>query len=194
MPMIGTDPEHNKVPNKLGQIAMQWNHIESLMRFALSSFVGGDKAEIITAHLNSTTFINIFTTLSNEFAPENLRPIIGHYVKFFERMREYRNYYIHGISYVDEQDGEAVGFLQTHTARGRLVLHQQAITLAELDACIADLDMMRTFFNRILDELVWGGSKKSLPGYRALVPEDMPTLPNKLNKPRWLQMERKSAP
>lgn len=182
---IGSDPEAHKVLSKLGQIAIEWNNIDALMRLLLSVFIGGgDKTDIITAHMNSPVFINMMKTFTAEYAPKDAQAHFTCLYEFYDRMREYRNYYIHGITNIAYEKDRPIGFAQSRSARGRLVLHQDSIDLTKLQGCLDNLDTLRAFLNRFLDEFLWGGNKKDLVGYLPLASIEIPPLPDKLQKPR----------
>jgi hypothetical protein len=182
---VGSDPEAHKVLSKLGQIAVEWNNVDALMRLLFSFFIGGgDKTDIVTAHLNSPVFINMMKTFTTEYAPKDVQGHFAHLYEFYDRMREYRNYYIHGIINIAYQEDRPIGFAQSHSAKGRLVLHQESIDLTKLQKCLDRLNSLRGFLNRFLDEFLWGGNKTHLIGYQPLSSIEMPPLPDKLQKPR----------
>lgn len=168
----------------LGRSVIAWNHFEASIEMIIYGLSGGGKrTDVLTAHMSSVTLANVLSTLANDFSSDQLQPHLLHLVEGFERLREYRNYYFHGIRLIGfTEAGEAEGLAQTTSARSRLTLHQASISIAQLNEFTAACRTALGHASAVITE-IWEVSKlpgAELPG----LPPEMPPLPDRMQKPR----------
>lgn len=89
----------------LGLVAMAWNGVELRMRDLIKAIVckgvfeSGRLAEIIVTELGTVGLTQALNCFSAEMPEEEseLSVAISHLVEMAERLKAYRNYYIHGV-------------------------------------------------------------------------------------------------
>jgi|SRR6185437_2030581 len=176
----------------LGALVVQWNHAEALLNALLSYLSGGGaRIEILAAHMNTVAVCQALRTLANDkLTDDDVAPHVIHYADCFERLREYRNYYVHGIKAVGISEGEAVGIAETVTARQRWTLHQLVLSIDDLRQTILLLTDLVRYGSNIMAHLMWTHNK-SLPisEENRSLSEKLP-LPDKLQKPRLFLLSR----
>lgn len=176
----------------LGILVVEWNHAESLLNTLLSFLSGGGtRVAILTAHMNTVAVCQALRTLANEkLADDDVAPHVLHYTDYFDRLREYRNYYIHGIKAVGFSEGEAVGIAETVTARERWTLHQLTLSVHDLRQSVELIIDLVRYGSKIMSHLMWTHNN-SLPipeQHRSL--SEKPPLPEKLQKPRLFLLDQ----
>ncbi len=184
---MAADPKRSEaeIYTALGEMLVKWNHVESLMRFLVVWMYGlGDKGDILTVHMGNTTLADALTTLTTEFGDETLKPHILHFVAYVDRVRAYRNYYAHGIAIVGFIDtGEPVGALQQMQARGQLILSQEQITVAKIQA-VTEMCQVASRYGSAISAHVMRDQDFQIPQTLLLSLQDKPQLPAQLTKPR----------
>lgn len=164
----------------IGEIVVQWNTLESILTLIVWQFTPDEKARLLTTHMGSSTLCDSARTLANDFTTEPTTGTILHFLEFFERMREYRNYYVHGARLSEDSEIQLVTF----SARSRRCAHQLAITKKECNAVNSDLCRLFLFGTSLLLYLAKEREPEPLhPLLRARLPEK-PPLPDRLQKPR----------
>jgi hypothetical protein len=127
-------PEHILFLARLGEIVVSWNQLQASLQLMVYRLAGGHRADILTAHMGAVSLSDGLRTLSTEFGPEELREHIAHFLELFDRLRAYRNHYVHAVLMIGRSDEDKpIGFAQTTIAKRRLMLHQASVTIDELD-------------------------------------------------------------
>jgi hypothetical protein len=164
----------------LGEVIVKWNHLEANTQVLLTAIVGGgDRISILTANLGNVALKEAITTFANEFASDEFKPHVLHYAEFFDRLREYRNWFTHSILAIGRtESGEAMGLSQTISAKRRLTLHQKPTGLAELSEFLDWLDTAHRFASELLCVVY------EMPGTKPLDSVTKPDLPDRLQRPR----------
>ena len=113
----------------LGALTVAWNKAENSLRQILITLCGeSPQIWILTAELSAIPLERALQSGATDIASPRLRPFIEHCIEWFDRLREYRNYYIHSITDVElHYSGEFVGMSWQTTAKRRLVIHQEFI-------------------------------------------------------------------
>jgi hypothetical protein len=142
---------------KLGLLALKWNNLEASAQLMVCGLAGGaGKIDILTGHMNGSALLDALQTLGAEFAPENLKPHIEYFVRLFERNRECRDYYIHGIrGIVQKEDGIPAGVAEFKTAKGRLVISEGKIGEEDIQSCIDNVRAAQEYGTHIVT-VIWG--------------------------------------
>lgn len=177
---------------ELGTLVMLWNRLEEFARLLirLVYYEHPDKSDILTAHMGTTSLCNTLRTLSSEFATPESHDRIMHYVTYLEIIREYRNYYVHGILGYEEGGG----YLQATSARSRYTLHHETITIEHLRTATRRCWRLHEYggalFEYLEDRLRAKRKKKTLQ----LQLPDKPPLPERLQKPRIMFRDEQFPP
>ena len=90
----------------LGAAVVAWNRVENSLRQMLITLCGaGPEIWILTAELSAIPLVRALNSGATDVACPRLRPFIEHCTEWFDRLREYRNYYIHSITDVSPHRG-----------------------------------------------------------------------------------------
>lgn len=158
---------------------------EGTMRGLLAHFIGSDsvreslKSRILTAELGTTGLADALRALAINVLPEDVGKSVSHAVDYFERVRSYRNYYVHGVTDIINSTSGPHGFIINFAAKGKLIEHRDIVSVADL-AFVTDHSMdLKNYVTIISAHLQWtvelfGGSRPPLP--------EPPQLPKKLTK------------
>ncbi|MBM7043584.1 hypothetical protein [Rhizobium lusitanum] len=177
-----TTEEEREFLALFGLVVMDWNVLEAaieLITYRLAG--GGGHIEVLTGHLGALGMNEAMKTLSTEFGPADLRNDIAHLAEMFDRLREYRNYYVHGIRLLGAggDSGPVIGLSQSTTSKSRLKLHQAIVTKDELMVLSGQLDECKRFADWLTVKL-YGIEGPEMP---ILPRPDTPALPVRLKKP-----------
>lgn len=103
-------------------------------------------------------------------------------IEQLDRLREYRNYYVHGLQAVGwSADDRPIGLLLTVSARGELLQNDEWVDEAALDDLISRLDHLRLVPGRAM--LARGGETDPLTGAVHALPSLQDRIP-RLAKPK----------
>jgi hypothetical protein len=157
----------------LGELIVTWNQAESTLRTLLYYLCGGTTAtHILTAELGAMGIYHGLKSIAPTMRPE-VQVAIECVADRYDLLREYRNYYVHGITgvgFVPRQD--AVGHAWMASAKGKLRVAEDKIPLTTLDQIAGNIALLREAAADILDEI------HPVPGSRAHPPLPSPqTLP-----------------
>ncbi|MET3892063.1 hypothetical protein ABIE41_003139 [Bosea sp. OAE506] len=192
-PLVVALPQaHQDFLTDLAYVLVRWNNYEAMLSLILYSIIGGGpKADVLISEMGSTAMINAINTYAADFTDPPLSDHLLHSTKYFERMREYRNYYIHGIKHIGGNGSlEAGGHIQTNSAKSRFVMHEQLVAPAEIVGFAEKIEIGRAHADQIISHL-WG-LQPGEAGVKPLGSLEKPSLPKRLEKPR--QFLERSAP
>lgn len=152
-PLAAEIAAHQKFYAHIGYLVMTWSSIEANVRDMLRLFMdNSDLAHVITCQLGNVTLTDIIRTLTNdgEVPDEGLREHIDHFLHYFDRMREHRNYYAHSISSLEALGGgNSIGKITTYSAKKRLMVHEKSVTVDELNVVLKNLSTLRTYGEQV---------------------------------------------
>jgi hypothetical protein len=171
---------------ELGALVASWNQAENSLREMLVALCGA-RAEIwiLTAELGSVSLQSALRSAATDIAAPALSPYIEHCVLWFDTLREYRNYYIHGINDVGPHTEQGFVGVSSHTsAKTRLVIHQEFITKMKLARLRRDITAFLSFSSEVLSHVVEPSLTASSGGTPFPPLPEMPPLPDRLQKPR----------
>jgi len=171
---------------RLGQILVTWNRCEVWARNMVQMLAGGNmRIWVLTVEINAVSLCDALNTLTNDFAPEPVRPHLDHFRRYFDTMRVYRNYYAHGIINVGTfGDGSPPpGILQAFTAKGgALRVSDELVQLDRLSWILAECERLDEYGVKVIGLL---GSYEPTPDFREQAERlEKPPLPAGLSKPR----------
>jgi hypothetical protein len=172
----------------LGRLVLQYNEAETrLRRLLVSAFEPISPrdvmlAQIMTVELGNVGLTQALQSYANDLAPLTIREHILHAGTYFDRIREYRNFYVHGVTSVMGRQENPIGLFHTRTAKGSLKDHKGFVSKADLDQLTAHCETAGAFTNAVSNRLSfvrgdWFGDLPEPP-----LP-DKPPLPDRLQKP-----------
>jgi hypothetical protein len=152
-PLAAEMATHQKFYTHIGYMVITWSSIEANVRDMLRLFMdNSDLGHVITSQLGNVTLTDIIRTLTNDgdVPDAGLREHIDHFLHYFDRMREHRNYYAHSISSLESSDvDESIGKITTYSAKKRLMVHEKSVTLTELNTALENLTILRTYGQQV---------------------------------------------
>lgn len=173
----------------LGELVIEWNLTESWLRNLLFQFAGEWPAsEILTTELGTTGVIQALQAFAADFLSVEYRDGIKHATKYFEILREYRNHYVHGMIYVNE-DARWQGFVDSTSSKGRLVESAHVVHSPQIKAITAHC-LTLTHYLQDLVSLHHGPRQEPRASLKPW--PDKPPLPDRLEKPRMYPPQRES--
>lgn len=164
---------------------LTWNNAEGTLRGLLAHFIGSEslreflKSQILIAELGTTGLADALRALAINILPQDVGKSVSHAVDYFERIRSYRNYYVHGVTSILPVKSGPHGLIVNITAKGKLVEHKDYVPVADLAFVTDHSTALQNYVTRISAHLHWtaefvGGSHPPLP--------EPPQLPKKLTK------------
>jgi len=172
------DMRRNYLAN-FGELIITWNQAEGVLRNLLMSVCGRSPATyILTAELGSrglTDGLNAIAVTQNE----NVKEAILAVVILYDRLREYRNYYVHGLTAIGVRNGVGFGSANMASAKGKLGFSTDEVPVEQLDDLTKRLRLLTTASIAILDTID--------PQEGSMVPQALPTratlpIPDRLRK------------
>jgi hypothetical protein len=152
-PLAAEMTAHQKFYTHIGYLVITWSSIEANVRDMLRLFMdNSDLAHVITSQLGNVALTDIIRTLTNDgdVPDEGLRDHIDHFLHYFDRMREHRNYYAHSISSLEPLGaGESIGKITTYSAKKRLMVHEKSVPLTELNLALESLSTLRIYGQQV---------------------------------------------
>lgn len=112
-------------------VVMNWNNLEKLTGHLLHTLLGHDsRAEVITTRMQASGYSEALNALA-EFKGDPLRTDVREYSKRFDRLRAWRNHYVHGVYLHIESEG--TGLIQSvGIKKGRLGMTNVIVNTEEL--------------------------------------------------------------
>lgn len=176
----------------LVEFVTAWNRAEAALRGLLIRLCEATPASfILVSELGALGLAQSLSALTADRFDEDAKAAIGHAIKFFNQVREFRNYYVHGIGLVafNNQTGEAFGVIDIISSKARLAAHQENIGIGELTKASDNAKQLWYLIQlllRLLPGLTPGPPQIGLT--LAELPQQYP-LPARLQKPRSYLLE-----
>lgn len=169
--MTQTTGEEREYLVELGMVIVEWNKLEATIRFLIYKLAGGGPAtDILLSKMSTLGTIDIFKSLSGEIGSDSLRSELGHLAEVYDKLREYRNEYVHGIAALVHDgsiNGPIVGLGQTvATSKSRLVLREHKVSKADLEFMRTNLESAKKYADSIITTLL----REISPDCRRLLP------------------------
>jgi hypothetical protein len=171
---------------KFGEVVMEWNQTEARARKFLFEMIGAKdmSAYILLAHLGNVGITDAIKAYK-EIQKPALSEHIEHYCLYFDRLREYRNYYVHGLMLISfdwsKGNPHAVGEIEQFTAKGRLAQTDDKVSIEDLKQLKDWMTELATYSHVVRAEF----NPQTRPkGLIPLTPQRKPPLPDRLQKTR----------
>ena len=181
---------HNMIYH-IGDFVVLWNTCEGALRHLLAHLSGGGVSyDILAAHMNPNALLHAVRTFGNDVVEAPFDDHIGHAAEYFDRLRAYRNYYVHGIHSISaDAGGDAVGLANELSARGRLVLHPKEIRIGELLDVMRKMAIFRNYVYHLINFYQWTRDNTFHTYAEFKVPPEKPPMPPKLEKPKLYPLD-----
>lgn len=167
---------------ELGRVVITWNGLEHSLAMLLRTLTrSGPIVDVLASQMRDEGLCRALKVLSNGTGPE-IATRIEHAVTAFERLQEWRNYYVHrpvGGFGVPEGDGEAwIGTFKV-TAKRKLTVSRGAVKATDMRAFVAHGTLLGNYIGRLNayleagdrdDVFLWDGTTASLPEVPLLPP------------------------
>lgn len=157
------------------KLVTDWNMAERGARAVLAHFLGDTpQAHAICFELKNVQLTNGLMAASKVAASEELNLSIQGYCASMERMREYRNFVVHGMQEMPDhtsQRGEGVSVLAIEQAKGSMKVGSQAVGMEDIEAVAFCVDGLRIFAELLLAHMKQGAplpSPDTLPSLKRL--------------------------
>lgn len=186
LPEISALPCEPPFFEALGEMIVYWNRLDNAMRgFLLGLYDAQSFQEIIRANaiiveLGNVGLAQAVKTLANEILSGEVRDHTLHAVKYFERLREYRNYYAHSIASIIPAKSGPHGFAAQTTAKGKYKWSRDPISIPQVRDIARHCYLLVNILTRISWHRTWQEGDPHVPERPPLHP--MPPLPDTLEK------------
>ena len=182
----------------LGDLVINWNIVEASVRELLGCFASERPhspppgTDILTVELGTVGLGHALQSYANDLVQPPYDEFVLHAVEYFDRVRIYRNYYVHGIANVMSgnvaapEPVEVIGQISYVTAKGQLAFHSDEVKISDLRRVTNWCRRLNGFLNLI--RLTYFHGAEHFPSL------DKPPLPEKLKKPRRSLQELRTPP
>lgn len=185
--------EHSPLLAKIGELVSKWNVLEGQVRYTLMFVLErvcppSPAAQILTAHMGSVALTEALRTAANEFTSDNIRKRLLHSADYIDRLRAYRNFYVHGFTHVGwNRSREPIGFLQSTSAKSRLIEHEDTFLESDVEDLISKIAEIQSFIGQLYSFLRDGEQPRWTSTHGPW--REMPPLPPLLKKPRRFALD-----
>ena len=158
-----------------GQFIVVWNHIELAARSILSWLAGDNTAAKILAYQIGNTSLTDAVRISSDWHPEAKEHLV-HFANMMDTIRAYRNYYVHNLIGIGKiaDTPEPVGLVMALNVRGKFVLHEKALRIADLDFIANHADQARQHGLKIVEILRKNSLADRIDAFASLEKPDLP--------------------
>jgi hypothetical protein len=123
---------------KLGNMLVAWNRAEYCARQLLNWQCDGPFVLVLTAEMGSVAIRDTIFAIATHTHDLDLASHLDHFANYFDILREYRNYYAHGVTMIAPPMGPnpSRGIAHQLSARQGLKLDHDPISFEQLDFVI----------------------------------------------------------
>ena len=173
---------------EMGRLVFNFNAMERVVhRTLLLLATQGNEDEAVASiitHMNNVPAVEALRSVTMDYYEDWIREHCLHVCELFDRLREHRNYFVHGFKDI-QLDGRAT--IKTSTARKGLRDHELVVDAADFAALASLMHRAGSYAAHVYccsAEIIRGAERVTE------VPELFP-LPEKLQKPIETRAERK---
>jgi len=156
---------------------MFWNHAESTMKQIVQLLLGQSAMSLaVAAEMGNIALTNAVQVASRMPEMDGLSEHLRHFCEGYDRLRGYRNFYVHAIYATVVQDGQTAIQALAFDGKSQIRLFNPVITAADLGQYISAVHRLIGYGAAIQRELGADGSglESMIESYGA-----------KLEKPEW---------
>lgn len=136
-----------------GQAILSWNSAEARLRYLLVVICGKQPSTyVLTAGLGSQGLLQALRAISPTQKPE-VAEAIKAVCAYYETIRGYRNYYVHGFTAMAFRDNQAFGAIAMMEARDVFRIAEDYVAPSELETLIERCDLLGHAIAAIIDTL-----------------------------------------
>ena len=184
-------PEKDDIALALGRAVIAWNMAENAVRGLLASLAAGRPheaiaARILTSDLGAEGIVTGLKTFAQLSLVADAADAVVHVAGCYERLYDYRTYYIGGISEVQSliDQPAPLGVITSPIAKGKLSEHRELIGADKLDTFRLQSAQLAAYSKQV---------RKHLGLHPATTRGDRPSLPKKPAKPEVLVRPHEDA-
>lgn len=185
----------------MGRLVVLYNLAEEEIRTLLTNLIAefnnemNFHARIMVSELGAVGLENALKSIAGDILPRAEREAIVHLANLYERVRGYRNFYVHGITRpcVPTLANPSVsGQVASYSAKGALASHIAMISIDEIDEATDQAQVLATYVFEITSSM--RSRAKPVRAFGPTPLPDKPPLPPRLEKPRLNLRERFPPP
>jgi hypothetical protein len=209
---------HTELLIQVGKLVLTWNDLDQWIRHLIYLIAMNDALTVmvLTADMRTSAALNALRALTieqdatairsfrrraakhpdlfrpGETGPQAAAPHVQHFIDYVDRLREYRNFYVHGIGNPNPDQGfQATG----KTARGRLSAFKKAITPRDLELLTGQIQECIRYALALFHAIDQNHPfARFAPGASPPTWPEKPPLPDKLKKPRLVLLDETDPP
>lgn len=168
------------------QVIIFWNHCELCAKQILQLLMGHPKDEdpvamAVATQLQARSLIQVSKAIARKKDHRSIQPHIDHFFTGFQRLSDYRHYYVHGMMGIDKGNG---GLLSLRIRNGVLQFCSDTVSPEMLSKVADNMGALVGYGAAIQKELGASGC-----GIEAL----LASYESKLDMPKWLVPIEKAA-
>lgn len=168
---------------------MFWNHAEGTMKQIVQLLLGQSALSLaVTSEMGNIALMNAVKVASRAEEMEHLSEHLRHFCEGFDRLREYRNFYVHATYASTVHEGVTAIQTLAFDGKGQIRLFNPVVTTADLTKYIAAVQQLIGYGAAIQRELGADGDglESMIRAYGARL--EKPEWPPKVDKlPQYLQ-------
>jgi hypothetical protein len=138
LPALDIIPSEPPLFEALGELLVFWNRAEHALQRLLyglyepKSFDESVRVQTLIVELGNMRLTNALTTIANTLLSGDDKEHVLHTVAYFELLRPYRNYYIHGIRSIIPAKSGPHGFATQTMAKGKFTWTRDPISVESI--------------------------------------------------------------
>jgi hypothetical protein len=187
----GYDEARKEYTAAFGEMVVAWNVAENMLRLLLYTLCGKTTAvRILTAELSAMGIVQGLNSISDTlYGP--VKDAVLTVCARYDRMREYRNYYVHGIAAVSYSEGIAEGTAYMVSAKNELRVAIDRVPADQLNNLNDHLVRLQQSTIAILDTIDPQEGSAAFPPLPSL---ERSPLPDRLTKTLRYPLRGQPAP
>jgi hypothetical protein len=181
---------------EIAEFLLTWNQAERMAARVLNHLCGESaQTYILTAELGALGLTNALASMAADIVEPPFDEAIRYGIEYFDRVRVYRNYYIHGIRAVGSiNDERAFGVIDTASAKGKFTLHEERIYIDKIREARMMAGNLTGVWTNIYMRFVHSSSEGQTEWMPLLEYLKTHPLPPKLQKPRRFPLNEPLPP
>jgi len=117
----------------LGRLVISWNRSEHAKRVMLATLLHDGASWVVVAELNQVGVDQALRSFANGALPEPIKSLTLQGITQGERLRAYRNHYVHGIVSTSGSEHGSEGHIVAHSAKNELKEHTERVPAAQIE-------------------------------------------------------------
>lgn len=150
------DPSEIEVSQTLGRFVITWNRVEGAIISLLQTLIpvqehaGWMRSAIVVSRLDTTGVVDALRSIAKANMVEDQGDAVKNAADFFDRLRPYRNYYVHGITGGRRfTDAGVVGIISYLDARGTLKHYHEMLKIEAITNATSQAEELIEYINKL---------------------------------------------